>query len=135
MLDQSEPGLVVSRALLVLGLDPGHAGRVSQVVGLVGTWPAHVLDHLDDPGVEDVEVVPLVRVQAPHGEGVDAGQAVPQLRTHRLELLHAGAQTQVGLVGEESQGVHAARHLVGGTVGLGQHWEHRLEQIISQLFS
>ena len=114
-----QPGLVLTRALLVLWLDPGHAGRVSEVVSLVGTGPAQVLDHTDDPGVENVEVVPLVGVQAPHGEGVDAGQAVHQLGTHRLELLHTGAQAQVGLVGQESQGVRAARHLARGTVGLG----------------
>ena len=129
VLDQPEPGLVLSGALLVLGLDLGHAGGVPQVVRLVGPGPAEVLYHLDYPGVEDVEVVPLVGVQAPHGEGVDAGQAVHQLRTHRLELLHAGAQAQVGLVGEESEGVRAARHLVGRTVRLGKHWEHKLAGI------
>ena len=66
LLDHPEPLLVLGGALLVVLPHPLHAGRVSEVLGLVGTLPAEVLYHLDNAAVEHVEVVPLITVQTPH---------------------------------------------------------------------
>ena len=54
-------------------------------------------------------------------EGVDASQAVHELGTDGEKVLPAGAPAQVGVVRDECEGVRAARHLLGGTVGHSTH--------------
>lgn len=125
LLDQPESLLVVSGAVLVLLSDPPHAGSMCEVVGLVGTGSTQVLYHLDNSTVEQVEVIPLLSVQTPHGEGVDAGQAVHQLGADGKELLAAGAPAQVPVVRELSQGVGTAGHQAGGAVTHSKHCSNK----------